>query len=156
VKSKLLLTINKKSPMKIYSFYKQAIRTIQFSLAVLVCSVALNFGTASSLAAQVQLPTSHLAIFGWGEKAEGKAEEIVGKVQAKTGKKLEGTANQVGGRAKSDLSRVEDRAERAADKAGKVSKDIKKGIDKNLSRAGNSTKDTVNDLVDGAKKMINN
>ncbi len=142
--------------MQISSFYKQAIRTVQFSLAALICSVALNFGTAPSLAAQVQLPTSHLAIFGWGEKAEGTAQQLVGKVQAKAGNKLEGTANQLGGRAKSDIGRVEDRAERAADKAGKVSKDIKKGIEKNLSRAGNSIQDTANDLVDGTKKMINN
>ena len=142
--------------MKISSFYKQAIRTVQFSLAALICSVALNFGTAPSLAAQVQVPTSHLALFGWGEKAEGTAEQLVGKAQAKTGKKIEGTAKQLDGRAKSDLGRVEDRAERAADKAGQVSKDIKKGIDKNLSRARNSTKDTANNLVDDAKKMINN
>lgn len=142
--------------MKISSFYNQAIRTVQFSLAALICSVALNFGTAPSLAAQVQIPTPHLAIFGFGEKAEGKAQELVGKVQAKAGNKLEGTANQVEGRAKSDLSRVGDSAERAADKAGKISKDIKKGIDKNLSKAGDSIQDTANDLVDGAKKMINN
>ena len=142
--------------MKIPSFYKQVIRTVQFSIAALICSVALNFGTAPSLAAQVQVPTSHLALFGWGEKAEGTAEQLVGKAQAKTGKKIEGTAKQLDGRAKSDLGRVEDRAERAADKAGQVSKDIKKGIDKNLSRAGKSTKDTANNLVDGAKKMIDN
>ena len=142
--------------MKISSFYKQAIRTVQFSLAALICSVALNFGTAPSLAAQIQVPTPYLAIFGFGEKAEGKAQELVGKVQSKAGNKLEGTANQIKGRSKSDLSRVGDTAERAADKAGKMSKDIKKGIDKNLSKAGDSIQDTANDLVDGAKKMINN
>lgn len=142
--------------MKISSFYKQAIR-IRFFLAALICSVALSFGTAApSLAAQVQAPTSHLAIFGWGEKAEGKAEQLVGKIQAKTGNKLEGTAKQINGRAKSDLSRVEDATNRAADKAGRMSKDIKKGTDKNLSKAGDSIQDTANNLVDGAKKMINN
>ena len=107
--------------MKISSFYKQAIRTVQFSLAALIFSVALNFGTAPSLAAQVQVPTSHLALFGWGEKAEGKAEQLVGKAQAKIGNKLEGTAKQIDGRAKSDLSRVEDasriRTEERADEA---------------------------------------
>lgn len=142
--------------MKISSFYKQAIRTVQFSLAALICTVALNFGTAPSLAAQVQAPTAHLAIFGWGEKAEGTAKQLVGKAQAKTGKKLEGTAKQIEGRAQSDLSRVEDRAERAADKAGRMSKDIKKGIDKNLSQAENSIQNTATNLVDGAKKMIDN
>lgn len=143
--------------MKISSFYKQAIRTVQFSIAALICSVALSFGTAApSLAAQVQAPTSHLAIFGWGEKAEGKAEQLVGKAQSKTGSKLEGSAKQIDGRAKSDLSRVEDATNRAADKAGKVAKDIKKGTDKNLSQARNSIKDTANNLVDGSKKMMNN
>ena len=86
--------------MKIPSFYKQVIRTVQFSIAALICSVALNFGTAPSLAAQVQVPTPHLAIFGWGEKAEGKAEQVLGKAQSKTGNKLEGTAKQVNGRDK--------------------------------------------------------
>lgn len=143
--------------MKISSFYKQAIRTVQFCLAALICSVALNFGTAApSLAAQVQVPTSHLAIFGWGEKAEGKAEQLVGKVQAKTGNKLEGTAKQVKGRADYDLGRVEDTAQRNADKAGKIVKDIKKGTDKNISKAGDSMKNTANKLVDGAKKVIDN
>jgi uncharacterized protein YjbJ (UPF0337 family) len=143
--------------MKISSFYKQAIRTVQFSLAALICSVALNFGTAApSLAAQVQAPTSHLAIFGWGEKAEGKAEQLVGKVQAKTGNKLEGTAKQVKGRADYDLGRVEDASRRNADKAGKMVKDIKKGTDKNISKAGDSMKNTANKLVDGAKKVIDN
>jgi uncharacterized protein YjbJ (UPF0337 family) len=143
--------------MKISSFYKQAIRTVQFTLAALICSVALNFGTAApSLAAQVQVPTSHLAIFGWGEKAEGKAEQLVGKVQAKTGNKLEGTAKQVKGRADYDLGRVEDASRRNADKAGKMVKDIKKGTDKNISKAGDSMKNTANKLVDGAKKVIDN
>jgi hypothetical protein len=142
--------------MKIPSFYKQVIRTVQFSIAALICSVALNFGTAPSLAAQVQVPTPHLAIFGWGEKAEGKAEQVLGKAQSKTGNKLEGTAKQVNGRAKSDLSRVEDGTNRAANKAGKMAKDIKKGTDKNLSKAGDSIKNTANNLVDGAKKMIDN
>ncbi len=143
--------------MKIPSFFRQPIRTIQFSLAALICSVALSFGTAApSLAAQVQAPTPHLAIFGWGEKAQGKAEELVGKAQAKTGNKLEGTAKQIDGRAKSDLSRVEDATNNAADKAGKISKDIKKGADKNLSQARNSIKDTANNLLDGNKKMMNN
>lgn len=59
--------------MKISSFWKQTIRIVQFSLVALVCSVALNFGTAApTLAAQIQAPTTHLALFGWGEKAEGK------------------------------------------------------------------------------------
>jgi hypothetical protein len=110
--------------MKISSFYKQAIRTVQFSIAALICSIVLNFGTAApSLAAQVQLPTPHLAIFGWGdkEKAEGKVEQLIGKAQAKTGNKLQGTAKQI-----------------------------------NLSKAGDSMKDTANNLVDGAKKMIDN
>ncbi len=99
--------------MKISSFWKQAIRTVQFSLVALVCSVALNFVTATpTLAAQVQLPTPHLALFGWGEKAKGKAEQLVGKAQAKTGNKIEGTAKQISGRAKSDLVRVQDAAER--------------------------------------------
>jgi uncharacterized protein YjbJ (UPF0337 family) len=144
--------------MKISAFYKQAIRTIQFSLAALVCSIALNFGTATpTLAAQLQVtPTSHLAIFGWGEKAEGKADQIIGKAQSKTGNQLEGTANQIKGRAKSDLGRVEDTTQRTADKAGKMAKDIKKGTDKNLSQARNSIQDTTNNLVDGAKKIINN
>lgn len=143
--------------MKISSFSRQAIRTIQFSLAALICSVALSFGTAApSLAAQVQAPTSHLAIFGWGEKAEGKAEQLVGKAQSKIGNKLDGSSKQIDGRAKSDLSRVEDATNRAADKAGKVAKDIKKGTDKNLSQARNSIQDTANNLVDGSKKMMNN
>jgi uncharacterized protein YjbJ (UPF0337 family) len=146
--------------MKISSFYKQAIRTVQFSLAALICSVALNFGTAApSLASQLQVaPTPHLAIFGWGEKekAEGKVEQLVGKAQAKTGKKIEGTAKQIDGRAKYDLGRVEDAAQRTADKAGKMAKDMKKGTDKNLSKAGDSMKDTANNMVDGVKKIINN
>jgi hypothetical protein len=33
--------------MKISSFHKQVIRTVQFSIAALICSVALNFGTAA-------------------------------------------------------------------------------------------------------------
>ncbi|WP_310424638.1 hypothetical protein [Chamaesiphon sp. VAR_48_metabat_135_sub] len=144
--------------MKISSFYKQAIRTVQFSIAALICSVALNFGTAApSLAAQLQVaPTPHLALFGWGEKAEGKAEQLVGKVQAKTGQKIEGTAKQIDGRAKYDLGRVEDGAQRTADKAGKMAKEMKKGTDKNLSKAGDSMKDTANNMVDGTKKIINN
>ena len=112
--------------MKISSFYKQAIRTIQFSLAALICSVALNFGTAApSLAAQWQLaPTPPLALFGWGEKAEGKAEQLVGKAQSMTGNKLEGTGKQIQGRAKSDLGRVKDASDRTANKAEKMSKEI--------------------------------
>jgi uncharacterized protein YjbJ (UPF0337 family) len=143
--------------VKISLFYKQAIRTVQFSLAALICSVALNFGIATpSLAAQVQIPIPHLALFGWGEKAEGKTEQLLGKAQAKTGKKLEGTAKQIDGRAKYDLGRVEDAAQRTADKTGKMAKEMKKGTDKNLSKAGDSIKDTANNLVDGAKKNINN
>jgi cytochrome c556 len=144
--------------MKFSSLYKQAIRTVQFSIAALICSVALNFGTAApSLAAQVQVaPTPHLAIFGWGEKAESKAEQLLGKVQSKTGNKLEGTANQIKGRAKYDVGRVEDAAQRTGNKADKMAKDLKKGTDKNLSKAGDSIKDTANNLVDGAKKIINN
>jgi uncharacterized protein YjbJ (UPF0337 family) len=145
--------------MKFSSFWKQTIRTVQFSFAALVCSVALNFGTATpSLAAQLQVaPTPHLALFGWGEKekAEGKVEQLVGKAQAKTGNKLEGTAKQISGRAKYDLGRVEGAAQQTADKADKMAKDMKKGTDKNLSKAGDSMKDTANNLVDGAKKLIN-
>ncbi len=145
--------------MKIFSIWNQVIRTVQFSLVALVCSVALNFGTAApSLAAQVQVPTPHLALFGWGEKekAQGKVEQLVGKAQAKTGKKLEGTAKQIDGRAKYDLGRVEDAAQRNANKAGKMAKDMKKDTDKNLSKAGDSIKDTANNMVDGVKKIINN
>jgi hypothetical protein len=140
--------------MKISSFYKQVIRTVQFSLAALICSVALNFGTAApSLAAQIQLPTSNLAIFGWGEKAEGKAEQLVGKAQSKTGNKLEGTGKQVKGRADYDLGRVEDASRRTADKAGKMAKDIKKGIDKNLSQAGNSLVAGSSSVTKGVEQL---
>ncbi len=142
--------------MNISSFYKQVIRTVQFSLAALICSVALNFGTtAPALAAQIQTPTPHLAIFGWGEQAEGKAEQILGKAQSKAGNKLDGTANQIEGRAKSDLGRTKTAAQRTADNAGKMAKDIKKDTDKNLSKAGDSIKDTANDLINGTKKMLN-
>jgi uncharacterized protein YjbJ (UPF0337 family) len=139
--------------MKISSFWKQAIRTVQFSLAALVCSVALNFATAApTLAAQVQVPTPHLAIFGWGEKEKlsGKVEQLVGKAKAKTGNKLEGTAKQISGRAKYDLDRVEDAAERNANKTGKMAKDIQKSTEKNLNKAQNA----ANDLVDNVKKNI--
>jgi uncharacterized protein YjbJ (UPF0337 family) len=127
--------------MKISSFYNRAIRAVQFSLAALVCSVALNFGTATpSLASQLQVtPTPQLAIFGWGEqkKVEGKVEQIIGKAQAKTGSKLEGTAKQIEGDAKYDVGRMEDAAQRTADKAGKMAKEIKQATDKNLSKARN-------------------
>jgi gas vesicle protein len=143
--------------MKISSFYKQTIRTVQFSLAALICSVALNFGTAApSLAAPVQVPAPHLALFGWGEKAEGKVEQLIGKAQAKTSNKLEGTAKQISGRAKYDLSRLEDASQRAADKTGKMAKEMKKGTDKNISKAGDSIQGTANNMVDGFKKMIDN
>lgn len=145
--------------MKISSFYRQAIRTVQFSLAALVCSVALNFGTAApTLAAQLQVaPTPHLAIFGWGEqkKVEGKVEQLIGKTQAKAGNNLDGNAKQIEGRAKYEIGRAGDAAQRTADRAGKMAKEIKKGTDKNLSKAGDSIKDTANDLIDGAKKMVN-
>ncbi len=128
--------------MKISSFFKQAIRTLQFSLAALIFGIALNFGTAASLAAQSQVaPTPHLAIFGWGEKAQAK--------------KIEGTAKQIDGRAKYDVGRVEDAGKRTAEKAGKMAKEIKKGSDKNLSKAGDSMKDAANNTIDGVEKIIN-
>ncbi len=117
--------------MKISSFWQQTIRTVQFSLLALVCSVALGLSDAAPAFAaqvQVQLPTSHLALFGWGEKAkvEGKVEQLVDKVQAKTGNKLESTAKQIGGRAKYDLGRVEDAVQRTGDKADQMTKDAEK------------------------------
>jgi uncharacterized protein YjbJ (UPF0337 family) len=145
--------------MRISSLYKQFIRAVKFSIVALICSVAINFVSAApSVASQLQAPTPHLAIFGWGEreKTEGKVEQVVGKVQAKTGERLEGTAKQVDGRAKSDLGRVEDAAQNTANKADKMAKDMKKGTDKNLGKVGDSIKDTANGLVDGAKKIINN
>lgn len=144
--------------MKISSFYKQAIRTVKFSLVALICGLALNFGTAtSSLASQLQpAPTPTLAIFGWGEKAQGKADQLIGKSQVKIGNKLEGTSKQISGRAKYDIGRVEAASQRTANKVDKMAKDIKKGTDKNLSKAGDSIKDTANNLVDSAKKIINN
>jgi uncharacterized protein YjbJ (UPF0337 family) len=100
--------------MKISSCWKQALRTVQFSLVALVCSVALNFATAApTLAAQIQSPTPHLAIFGWGEKA-----------------KVEGKAKQISGRAKYDIGRVEDAAERNAKKTGEMAKGMAKEIQK--------------------------
>jgi uncharacterized protein YjbJ (UPF0337 family) len=125
--------------MKNSSFWKQALRTVQFSLVALICSVALNFATAApTLAAQLQAPTPHLAIFGWGEKA-----------------KVEGKAKQISGRAKSDIGRVEDAAERNANKTGKMAKgmakDIQKSTEKNLSKAQNN----ANHAVDSIKKNIN-
>ncbi len=144
--------------MKISSFWKQTIRTVQFSLAALVCSVALNFAAAApTLAAQLQVPTPHLALFGIGEgrKAEGKVEQLVGKVQAKTGNKLEGASKQVAGRAKSDIGRVEDAAQEAGDKAGQMAKDARKSAAKNMSNAQDSMKDTANDAIDSVKKLIN-
>jgi cytochrome c556 len=111
---------------------------------------------APAVAAQVQLPAPHLALFGWGDKAEGKVEQLVGKAQVKTGNKLEGTAKQISGRAKYDLVRVEEAAQRTADKTDKMAKDMKKGTEKNLNKAGDSIKDTANNMVDGVKKMIDN
>lgn len=146
--------------MNISSFSRQAIRTVQFSLAALVCSIALNFSTiAPAHAAQLQsAPTPHLAIFGWGEqkKVEGKVEQIIGKTQAKAGNNLDGNTKQLEGRAKYDLGRAENAAQRTANKAGNMAKDIKKGTDKNLRKTGDAIQDTANDLIDGAKKMINN
>jgi uncharacterized protein YjbJ (UPF0337 family) len=124
--------------MKISSCWKQALRTVQFSLVALVCSVALNFATAApTLAAQIQAPTPHLAIFGWGEKA-----------------KVEGKAKEISGRAKYDIGRVEDAAERNANKTGKMAKgmakDIQKSSEKNLSKAQSS----ANNAIDSVKRNI--
>lgn len=143
--------------MKISSIWKQIVRTAQFSLAALVCSVALNFVTAApSLAAQVQvLPAPQLALFGFGRQVEGKAEQLVGKVQAKTGAKLDGTAKQIGGRAKSDIGRVEDAAKRNANKAGDMAKDMKKSTEKNLSKAQDGIKNAANNAIDTVKDAIN-
>jgi uncharacterized protein YjbJ (UPF0337 family) len=143
--------------MKISSIWKQIVRTAQFSLAALVCSVALNFATpAPSLAAQVQvLPAPQIALFGFGRQAEGKAEELAGKIQSKTGAKLDGSAKQVSGRAKSDIGRVESAAERNADRAGDMAKDMKKSAEKNLSKAQDDIKDAANNAIDTVKNVIN-
>jgi uncharacterized protein YjbJ (UPF0337 family) len=134
--------------MKFSSLWQQTIRTVQFSLVALVCSVALNFGNAApTLAAQVQAPSSHLALFGWGEKAEGKAEQLVGKAQSKTGKQLEGTAKQINGRAKYDLGRVEDAAQRA--------KDARKSVGKNMINTKDDMKNNANNAIDSVKTIIN-
>ena len=144
--------------MKISSFYQQAIRAVQLSLAALIWSIALNFGTtAPSLAAQWQVaPTPPLALFGWGEKAEGKVQQLVGKGQSMTGNKLEGTGNQIQGRGKADLGRVKDASDRTANQAEKMSKDLKKGIDKSLSKAGDRIEDTADNITNGVKKIIDN
>lgn len=144
--------------MKISSFWQQAIRNIQISLAAIACSIVLNFGTACpTLAAQLQAPTPHLALFGIGEgrKVEGRSEQFAGKVQAKTGNKFEGLSKQVTGRAESDIGRVEDAAQVAGDKADRMAKDARKGVAKNISNAKDSMKDTANDAIDSVKKLIN-
>jgi hypothetical protein len=105
--------------MKISSCWKQALRTVQFSLVALVCSIAMNFATAApTFAAQLQAPTPHLAIFGWGEKA-----------------KVEGKAKQVSGRAKYDIGRVEDATNKTGKMAKGMAKDIQKSTEKNLNKA---------------------
>jgi uncharacterized protein YjbJ (UPF0337 family) len=105
--------------MKISSCWKQALRTVQFSLVALVCSIAVNFATAApTFAAQLQAPTPHLAIFGWGEKA-----------------KVEGKAKQVTGRAKYDIGRVEDATNKTGKMAKGMAKDIQKSTEKNLNKA---------------------
>jgi uncharacterized protein YjbJ (UPF0337 family) len=120
--------------MKNSSFWKQAIRTVQFSLVALICSVALNFATAApTLAAQLQAPTPHLAIFGWGEKA-----------------KVEGKAEQVSGRAKYDVGRVEDAANKTGKMAKGMAKDIQKSTEKNLNKAQSK----ADNAIDSAQKNI--
>ncbi|MCY7368437.1 MAG: hypothetical protein LH474_09825 [Chamaesiphon sp.] len=110
--------------MKISSFYKQAIRTVQFSLAALICAVALNFGTATSaLAAQLQVaPTPHLAIFGWGEKAQGKSEVM-------TGKNLEGSSS--GNKGIEQLPKIDAAAAKVAERSSPM------GLDEITARSKN-------------------
>jgi uncharacterized protein YjbJ (UPF0337 family) len=102
--------------MKSSSIWKQTIRTVQLSLAILVCIATFSFGMAEpSLAANARvLPTSPVAIFGFGREVEGKAEQLQGKAEARTGNKIKGMTKQIKGRAKYDLGRVEDAASRNA------------------------------------------
>jgi uncharacterized protein YjbJ (UPF0337 family) len=120
--------------MKNSSFWKQALRTVQFSLVALICSVALNFTTAApTLAAQLQAPTPHLAIFGWGEKT-----------------KVEGKAKQASGRAKYDVGRVEDAANKTGKMAKGMAKDIQKSTEKNLNKAQSK----ADNAIDRAQKNM--
>lgn len=127
--------------MSISSIWKQAVRTLKLSLAAFVCLTALSFGMAApSFAAGTRvLPTQQLALFGFGRKAEGQAEELVGKAQSKIGSKIDGTGKQVEGRAKYEIGRVEDAAARTGDKIKDVAKDIKQGTQKNLDKVKNTT-----------------
>lgn len=140
--------------MKISSIWSQAVRTIRLSLAALLCLTALNFSVvAPAMAADVNvIPTTHqLALFGFGRKVEGQAEQAAGKVQSKIGNKVDGTGKQIEGRAKSDIGRVEDGTLRAGDNAKKAAKNIKAGSS-DVTKGETQLPETISATEDVAEK----
>lgn len=137
-----------------FSIFKRAVRAAQLALTALACIVALNFGIATpAVAGELQvLPAPQLALFGFGRQAEGKAEQLEGKVQSAIDNKVKGTAKQVQGRAKSDIGRVEAAASRTIERQQDLAKDNKKGLEKNLDRAKNVLDNAADNVKDSIGK----
>jgi ElaB/YqjD/DUF883 family membrane-anchored ribosome-binding protein len=157
--------------LKAQSILKSSIQAIRGSFAAFVCllgimAISLPAYAASTAPAVPTLRTTvamspplsqSVAIFGLGKKAEGKLEEVNGKIQASSDNvmdKIKGTGKQIEGRAKYNSGRVEDAAKRTANKMADSADDLKDKTKNDLKKAKDTISDTADSTIAKVKDMV--